>query len=146
MTTTEHPVARCYDCPFLEKEDWATEDDSGTDYKDCALGGMPGPAYKHRNDLYGTESPSWCKLREGDVLVKLTVRKREDRMIDDDKTLRRETVSKALATPEGIDAVLRIIDLELRLREDCNDHEAADGLQEAVGALLEACGAWPLHG
>ena len=71
---TERPVERCSDCPFCEKEDWSTEDDSGIDYTGCALGGMPSPSHKHKNDLYGYEPPTWCKLREGDVLVKLVIR------------------------------------------------------------------------
>lgn len=76
---TEREVTGCWGCPFAEKRDWSNEDDSGTDIEDCALG-MPDeiPAYKAREELgYFGGPPAWCKLRTGDVLVKLAIKKPE---------------------------------------------------------------------
>jgi hypothetical protein len=68
--TTDKLVEACCACPFLEKEEWSNDDDSGVDYVDCDLG-MPQPHHESRKALYSATPPEWCKLREGPVLVKL---------------------------------------------------------------------------
>lgn len=74
---TKHEVdGGCRCCPFAEKHDWSNEVDSGTDVEGCALGVPSGrPAYEiqKEQERWG-DPPTWCKLREGPVLVTLKIK------------------------------------------------------------------------
>lgn len=72
--TRERLVTCCDDCPFAEKEGWNNDEgDSGTDYTGCALG-LPADRPHHesiREIAAFAAPPTWCKLREGLVQVRL---------------------------------------------------------------------------
>ena len=75
--TVERAIASCLDCPFVEKEEWLNEDESGTDFTGCALGspeGMPHWEAAKQIGCFGGP-PEWCKLRESPVLVKLVAKR-----------------------------------------------------------------------
>jgi hypothetical protein len=77
---TEREVTHCWGCPFVEKEEWSNEDgDSGTDYTGCALGTPAEMSHVEANKQIGCFGgpPPWCKLREGPVLVRLTIKQAE---------------------------------------------------------------------
>jgi hypothetical protein len=77
----EREVTHCWGCPFVEKEEWTNDEDgdSGTDYTGCALGMPAGLTYLDARKQIGCFGgpPPWCKLREGPVLVKLTIKPAE---------------------------------------------------------------------